>query len=473
MVSRVILVLFVLVGAVVTASPRPPAQATAPAPQPWMAYADVSEAGFSAAALEEARVFADANRAAAVMALHRGRVVAAWGAVDRPLMAHSVRKSLAGALYGIAVEEKVLSLSSTMAELGIDDEPALNADEKRATFGSLIASRSGVYHGAAYADADQGKQRPARGSHPPGSFWFYNNWDFNTAESIYQRKTGEDVYAAFDRRIARVLGMEDFDPSQQLRVLEPSQSRFPAHTFRISARDLARFGQMYLQEGRWAGQQVVPAAWVRESFRVHSVTGDKTGYGYLWWIYEAGSLGANYPTLDKMAVYLARGTGGQTIFVIPQAEMVVVHRGDTDNGRSVAGPPIWQLVERLVAARQGAVTSRPRLVPMVVQPLASNLPAPPELVEVPIDAAARLRFSGEYVIAPGAVARVFEYEGRLFMSSPGQGEAELFATSASTFTIKVERGVTVVFQSGTDGAVTAAEVTIGRQKIAATRKGLT
>ncbi|MBK9240174.1 MAG: serine hydrolase [Acidobacteria bacterium] len=450
--------MFVLAGAMATAE------------QPWMAYADASEAGFSTAALEEARVFADSNRAAAVMALYRGRVVAAWGAVDRPLMAHSVRKSLAGALYGIAVDEKVLSLSDTLSELGIDDEPALNAEEKRATFRDLIASRSGVYHGAAYADADQEKQRPARGSHPPGTFWFYNNWDFNTAESVYQQKAGEDIYAAFHRRIGRVIGMEDFEPARQLRVLEPSRSRFPAHTFRISTRDLARFGQLYLQEGRWGSQQVVPAAWVRESFRVHSMTGEKTGYGYLWWIYEAGSLGANYPTLDKMAVYLARGTGGQTVFVIPQAEMVVVHRGDTDNGRSVAGPSIWQLVERLVAARQGVAVAAPRLMPMVVQPLASNLPAPSEPVVIPTDSATRRRFSGEYVVAPGAVARVFEYNDRLFMSIPGQGEAELFATAPSIFTLKVERGVTVVFQSGGDGVVTGVEVTIGRQKIVAVRK---
>ena len=128
---------------------------TAQTAQQLMAYADPSQAGFSAAKLEEARAFADTSRAAAVVALYRGRVVTAWGAVDRPLMAHSVRKSLAGALYGIAVREKKLSLSDSLATLGIDDEPPLTAGEKRATFGDLIASRSGVYHGAAYADSSQ------------------------------------------------------------------------------------------------------------------------------------------------------------------------------------------------------------------------------------------------------------------------------------------------------------------------------
>src|SRR5688572_12983843 len=87
----------------------------------WLAYADPAEAGFSAAKLNAARGFADENRAAAVMAVYRGRVVAAWGAVDRPLMAHSVRKSLAGALYGMAIDEGTLALSDTLATLGIDD----------------------------------------------------------------------------------------------------------------------------------------------------------------------------------------------------------------------------------------------------------------------------------------------------------------------------------------------------------------
>src|SRR5688500_128853 len=138
-------------------------------------------------------------------------------------MAHSVRKSLAGALYGIAIDEGTLALSDTLATLGIDDEPSLTDVEQRATFGDLIASRSGVYHGAAYADISQERERPARGSHPPGTFWFYNNWDFNTAEAIYERRTGEDLYAAFVRRIARAIGMEDFDPADQLEVLEPSR----------------------------------------------------------------------------------------------------------------------------------------------------------------------------------------------------------------------------------------------------------
>jgi CubicO group peptidase (beta-lactamase class C family) len=384
-------------------------------------------------------------------------------------MAHSVRKSLAGALYGLALADGTLSLTDSLATLGIDDLGGLTAGEKAATFGDLIASRSGVYLPSAYADSSQDKGRPARGSHAPGTFWFYNNWDFNTAETIYERKTGEDLYAAFDRRIARVIGMEDFSPAGQLEVLEPGRSQYPAHTMRISARDLARFGQLYLQDGHWGDRQVVPVEWVRESFKVRSVTGTGMGYGYLWWIYEPGALGASYPVLDRMPVYLARGTGGQTLFVLPQADMVIVHRADTDNGRSVPGPAIWQLVERLVGARTGQPRAMPRLTTVSPVPLASNLPAPSSAPVIALDAAARRRVAGHYEMAPGVVARVFEHEGRLFVSMPGQGEAELFATSPLTFIVKVQAGISVAFESDATGAAIAVNVTMGPQTMVGRR----
>jgi CubicO group peptidase (beta-lactamase class C family) len=433
-----------------------------------MSYANAEAAGFSQDRLDDARAFADANKTAALVAVYRGHVVAAWGAVDRPMMAHSVRKSLAGALYGQAIASGRLRLTDTLESLGINDEPALTGEERRATFKDLITSRSGVYHAAAYADASQERERPARGSHDPGTFFYYNNWDFNAAETIFERVTGEDLFAAFAERIARPLGMEDYDTGLQMEVLAPGQSQMPAHTMRLSARDLARFGQLYLRGGKWGDQQIVPADWVRDSLQKHSDFGDGTGYGYLWWIYEPGSLGDRYPTLNGMSVRLARGTGGQTIFLLPETDMVVVHRADTDNGRSVPGPAIWQLVERLVSARVGEPAVPARLVPMEVLPLASNLPAPVVPQTLPITAAMRARVVGQYQVAPGAAARVFEVGERLFMSVPGQGEAELFATGALDYIVKVELGVRVRFEAGDQGIV-AAEVTIGPQRIRAIR----
>ena len=326
---------------------------------PWLEYARAEDAGFSTAKLEAARAFADSLRSGAVFAVYKGRVFAAFGAVDRAFMAHSVRKSLAGALYGIAIAEKRLSLDATVAELGIDDEPPLTEGEKQARFRDLIAARSGIYHTAAYAASDQDDTRPARGSHAPGTFWFYNNWDFNAAETIYHRATGTDVFEAFAAKVAGPIGMEDYSAADGFLAFEPSLSKLPAHTFRISARDLARFGQLYLQEGMWGNRQVVPRDWVKESLRQHSDFGGGQGYGYLWWTYAPGSLGERYPLLNTQTISVARGTGGQALFVIPGLDMVVVHRGDTDHGRNVGGPQIWTLVEQLAAARDGGHSLAP------------------------------------------------------------------------------------------------------------------
>src|SRR5215207_10720892 len=57
-----------------------------------------------------------------------------------------------------------------------------------------------IYHGAAYETFDMARARPPRGSHAPGEFWYYNNWDFNALGTIYTRLTGEDIFEAVQRR---------------------------------------------------------------------------------------------------------------------------------------------------------------------------------------------------------------------------------------------------------------------------------
>ena len=105
---------------------------------------------------------------------------------------HSIRKSLLSALIGIAVDERKIDLGATMESLGIDDnEPGLTPTEKTATVGDLLKARSGIYHAALYETPGMARRRPARGSHAPGTFWHYNNWDFNALGTIYERATGD------------------------------------------------------------------------------------------------------------------------------------------------------------------------------------------------------------------------------------------------------------------------------------------
>ncbi|MGO4717437.1 serine hydrolase domain-containing protein [Bradyrhizobium sp. 2TAF24] len=298
---------------------------------PSGAWSDVPPAasGWSEAGLAEAKAFSDAHHVTALMVVQHGAVVAAWGDIAKPTELASVRKSLLDALIGIAVSRRQISLDSTLGQLGIDDvAPALSADEKQATVRMLLEARSGVYHPALYETKAMAAKRPPRFSHPPGSFWYYNNWDFNVLGSIYERATGASIYQSFAQDIARPIGMQDYDPGSQ-KYVRGAASQHPAYTFRMSARDLARFAQLFLDGGQWNGRQIVPADWVRDSTTPHSDADRGLGYGYLWWTADATTASANVLGLPQGA-YFARGHGGQFAFVIPRDDLVIVERTDRD-----------------------------------------------------------------------------------------------------------------------------------------------
>lgn len=252
----------------------------------------------------------------ALLVKRDGQLVASHGDPARKVNAASVRKSLLGALYGIAVAEGRIRLSDTLETLGIDDlAPSLSAMEKQATVADLLAARSGVYHVAAYETGEIRKSRPKRESHAPGSFWFYNNWDFNALGTIYLRRSGEDIFESFERRIAKPVGMRDFVASDGRYVGDP-HTLHKAYVFLLSARDALRFGELVLAEGHWQGREIVPGAWLKQSLTARSRTdrGD-LGYGYLWWTLDPGVFGPG--------AGFAAGYGGQFIAVVPRHRLVV------------------------------------------------------------------------------------------------------------------------------------------------------
>jgi len=293
----------------------------------WLKYANPEEAGWSSEGLEKARAYFDEIDSAAVMVVYDGAVLAAWGNVQTRYMCHSVRKSLLSALYGVHVAEGRIDLDKTLAQLNIDDEPPLTDAEKQARVIDLLTSRSGVYHPAAYETQRMKEQRPKRGSHPPGELFWYNNWDFNTLATIFEQETGTKVFEEFQRRFAVPLEMQDFRLQDTYYHLEAQHSIHPAYPFRLSARDMARLGLLFLRQGKWQGKQVLSEEWVEKSTASHFKKGDTTpnpqyGYGYLWWPIVDG------PFKD-LQMYSARGYGGHSIDVLPVANLVFVHRVDT------------------------------------------------------------------------------------------------------------------------------------------------
>ncbi len=302
-----------------------------------------AEPGLQSDAQKAVHDFGTALKPTSVMFVRDGEVIASFGDVGRKVIMQSVRKSLLNALYGIAVAEGRIKLTSTLAELGIDDKPpALTDAEKQATVRNMLMARSGVYHPAAYETPDIAADRPARGSHAPGTFWFYNNWDFNALGTIYQKLTNEDIFESFERRIARPIGMEDFSARDGRYVTEP-QSLHRAYPFSLSARDAARFGLLYLNGGSWRGRQIIPAAWIKESSATYSDVTDRIdrGYGYLWWTLRPDQWGAGAISAD--------GNGGQKIAVIPSRRLVVVVNVDQhDNPKGVPTRAFFELVRNAV-----------------------------------------------------------------------------------------------------------------------------
>ena len=346
--------LVVLLG-VQLAACRAPGPDHFPGPR-WDRASRPEAVGWSGPELAEARAYADTIDTAAVVVVHGGWIVDAWGEIDRPFQCHSMRKSILSALYGIPGPDGPIDLDLTLGELGIDDrEPSLTETERGATVRMLLEARSGIYHPALYETAGMKARRPKRGSHAPGTFWYYNNWDFNAACTVFENLTGRSIYEAFERDLAGPLEMQDFRRAEHTHYVTGPDSVHPAYPFQLSARDLARFGLLCARGGRWKDKDIIPAAWLAESTRSYSDAGASGGYGYMWWVAAAGKHLRDAVIPDGS--YSARGFRGHHVLVIPDGDVVIVHRVDTftpDDEDRVTGAQFGRLVKLILEAKPAA-----------------------------------------------------------------------------------------------------------------------
>lgn len=399
----------------------------------WMQYADPQEAGWSSQKLAEAQAYAESIGSAAVMLVQGGTVAAAWGDTGRRFMAHSIRKSFLSALYGIHVEEGEIDLDQTLGDLGIDDLNGLSDLEKQARVVDLLTSSSGVYHRAAYESSARKDQRPARGSHAPGEFWYYNNWDFNALATIYRQGTGGDIFLDFQSQIAEPLQMQDYRPRDGYYRYERELSSHPAYLFRVSARDLARFGWLYLNGGSWEGKQLVPRAWVAESTGAQIQTSTGEGYGYLWWTAEGA--------LKKCGAYYASGAGAQRLVILPALDLVFVHLANTYRRNEDNEDQINHLLVLLLSAKEGEpgqeTARRPMPEPALMEPTL-------ELPEGALNA-----YTGTYQYPTGEAIEVRLENGELMMNF-GYGWFGLLPLAEDEFLVEDTRE-RVRFTQGQDG----------------------
>ena len=321
-------------------------------------------AGYRAAALEALRPRIQALPTTSVMLVSGGREVWRYGDPAEVSYLASARKSILSMLYGRYVADDTIDLDRTLASLGIDDVRGLLPSERQARIRDLLTARSGVYHPAGSPGGDESGV-PARGSHPPGSHFLYNNWDFNVAGTVFEQLTGRSVFDALAQDLAGPLGMQDFDRARQRMLGFPAQSRHLAYHLFLSGRDMARLGLLMARGGAWGERQLIPAAWVAESTGNHVPAAQLTGpylngplgYGYYWWIPEGRGP-------DWAGSFLANGNYGQFILVLPAIDTVIVHRRavsdafavgrnlgtDTSNPNRVTTAQFLALADAMLAA---------------------------------------------------------------------------------------------------------------------------
>jgi CubicO group peptidase (beta-lactamase class C family) len=318
---------------------------------PALEWVTPEEAGWSSAELQEAHAFASQSGCLAVMALYDGKIFFSRGNIHKNYEVDSIRKPFLSALYGIHFARGDINLDTTLEDLHIDDiEPGLTHAEKQAQVEHLLTSRSGVYHEAADEDQAMIANRPARGSHSPDTFFYYNNWDFNALGTIFEQKTGEEIFNVFKKEIADKLEMVDFSIDNCFYQYEWNKSLHPAYHFRMSARDMAKFGVLYQKNGRWKDLRIIQGDWIDESTMAYSTMPDTDGlgYGYMWKIIEEDS------TIGQMIGYPGyyyTGSGGHVLVIIPDLKLVIVQRYNSDQNWDEPGAAGFELSMLIIDAK--------------------------------------------------------------------------------------------------------------------------
>jgi CubicO group peptidase (beta-lactamase class C family) len=148
----------------------------------------------------------------------------------------------------------------------------------------------------------------------PGTYFEYCNGASFLLSAIIQETTGMTAHDFAQENLFAPLGITDTYWEANLQGINLGYS-----DLYLLPQDMAKFGYLYLHEGVWDGEQIVPTAWVEASTQEHISSTLQDGYGYQWWVDDAG-------------YYMALGYRGQFIFVLPGLDMVVVIVSDPDVG---------------------------------------------------------------------------------------------------------------------------------------------
>lgn len=326
----------------------------------WEIMEDVSKFGWSQDKINQLYRYAiDSTNATGIIVIQSGKMIYDYGDTHELSYIASVRKSLLSMLYGKYVENGTIDLNKTLKELNIDDVGGLLEIEKEAKIIDILKSKSGVFHPASNPGGNEWLF-PERGSKKPGTYFIYNNWDFNVAGHIFEQETGQDIYKAFERDIANKIDFQQWDISKQQKSGDTSKSIFKAYHFELSTRDMARLGYLMLRKGKWKNEQVIPESWVEKMTTITTSYQDmykvdprlkdwpwwKWGQGLMWRIWDSPNLKPEFK-----GAYTATGNQGQYITVIPTMDIVVALKTKGVYGRRTDKETYERFLNKLFEAK--------------------------------------------------------------------------------------------------------------------------
>ena len=281
------------------------------------------------------------RRTRAIVVVKDGQIIAERYAEgygkDTPFLGWSMTKSVTHALLGLLVMDGKLDIMAPapVSEWASPDDPrhAITTDQ-------LMRMSSGLEFNEDYGDLTVGVTQMLYNSSdmaayaanmplaaPPDTVWNYSSGTANILSRIIRDVIGGDinVYWNFPRRaLFHRIGMNSA-------VLEPDASgTFVGSSYMYAtARDWARFGQLYLQDGVWDGQRILPEGWVDYA---RTPTPPSHGqYGALWWLNRGSGDNKEWEGVPDDA-YAAEGHDGQYVVVIPSCNMVIVRLGVSHHG---------------------------------------------------------------------------------------------------------------------------------------------
>jgi CubicO group peptidase (beta-lactamase class C family) len=243
----------------------------------------------------------------------------------------SATKSITSTLVGIAQDEGKLKIDQKASDYITEWK---GTPSESITIKNLLSNDSGRawdfetdYYKMAAGAKDKSAFAAGLGQQfPPGEHWEYNNSAIQTLETVLEKATGQDVEAYAKAKLFGPTGMGTtitHDPSGNTLAFMGAQA---------SCRDMARFGYLALQRGKWKDQQVVTSAWVDEATKTSQDL--NPGYGYLWWVNGQGPKGRSWPNMPDDA-YAALGLGSQIVLVVPSRNLVMVRLGKNVQGDTV------------------------------------------------------------------------------------------------------------------------------------------